>query len=171
MTYKEYLESQDLLGRGFSYREIVAPWSYRKQKPPRDMWCNMTPTLRLAHDLRSRMIARGASGLRVVAASRPYGGARRSAHKRNAALDLDLLRSDRLLAGAYYEEAAILFSECASPLGLGLGFYGWGDGRQGIRVHIDTGRPRPATWWHHKGKSRTSPVWELIEGLDLESHE
>jgi len=168
-SYRQYLESSRLIGdgAGYHYRELVSRTSHRKALPPRKLWHNLPATLSLAIELRDRMISRGASGLRVAAAYRPIGGARRSAHKRNAALDLDLLPADQALSGAYYEEAAVLFSELGVRFGIGLGFYGWGDGQQGMRVHIDTRRPRPATWWHHRGKARRSPAREILRKKGL----
>jgi hypothetical protein len=167
-TYEEMLRERDVLGHGFSYRELVSRWpNRRKAKPPRHLWENIITTMDMANILRKRMVERGASGLRITAAYRPRGGASSSKHKVNAALDLDLLKRDRSLAVIYHDEAARLFSDFAVQHKMGMGFYGWSY-KAGLRIHIDTcSRTRPRSWWHHGGRVLRSPVWRLMEELNL----
>ncbi len=151
-TYQQYLESTGQLGRGFAFSEIVKRWSlHRHRKPPKSLWPRMTPTLALANELRVRMVEAGAKGLRVAAAYRPRGGSPRSQHKRNAALDLDLI-GDAKLRPTYYRIAAELWHDYGRELEIGLGFYGGPDAYGGIRVHIDTGY-RCRTWQYRGSKS------------------
>ena len=113
--------------------------------PAASTWDRMVPTLRLANVLRERVLAIGGRGLRVAAAYRPTGGASRSQHKKNAALDLDLLSDDYHLTAEFYREAVRLWCEVGAELDVGLGLYCGAGRRGGIRVHIDTGA-RCRTW-------------------------
>lgn len=149
-TYETYLARNGLTGRGFAYGELVKRWSYRFREPPVDLWHRMGPTLALANELRLWMRegeTRGerARGLRVAAAYRPIGGARLSQHKRNAALDIDLLPGDYHLTNAYYETAVRFWCEYGRDTKMGLGLYCRPGREGGIRVHIDTGY-RCRTW-------------------------
>jgi hypothetical protein len=156
-TYESYLDHQGLLGRGFAYRELVKPWGRdmrgRFREPPRDMWARMVPTLALANEIRlwMREGTDGARGLRVAAAFRPRGGARMSQHKRNAALDLDLLPGDYHLTHEYYRMAVRLWCEYGRDMKMGLGLYCSPRRKDGIRIHIDTGYR--ARSWQISGKS------------------
>lgn len=106
----------------------------------------MPPTMVLVNVLRDRMIERhNARGLRIQAAYRRTGGSKYSRHKTNHAIDADLLREDRHLAGAYYEEATILWCEVGEDYEAGLGLYCPAGRRSGIRTHWDTGT-RDRTW-------------------------
>lgn len=147
-SYEEMLAP--LLGHGFAYREIVNADKHAHSLPPRGMWTSLLPTLDLANDLRARMIKRGASGLRINAAYRPTGGASNSQHKRNRALDLDLLLPDYGLKRDFYEEAVKLWCERGRAMHMGLGLYCAADVCMGIRVHIDTGFY--CRTWQHGGK-------------------
>ena len=159
--YVNFLESLQLLGRGFSFGEIVRP-GYRDvrgryRQPPRQLWHRMVPTLAVANDLRRRLCSPECGepplqGLRVAAAYRPSGGAPRSQHKVNAALDLDLLAPDSHYTQRYYREAVKLWCEYGAELRMGLGLYCSSRGRGGIRVHIDTGS-RCRTWQISGGRS------------------
>ena len=139
-TYVAYLESLDLLGHGFAYRELVRLSSPRHVLPPRRLWPRMAATLALANEMRARMVAAGARGLTVAAAYRPLGGENDSQHKHNAALDLDLLSADQggSMGSELARTAAELWRE-HEDLEAGVGTYAR-DGRLWTnRVHIDTG--------------------------------
>lgn len=137
-TYADLLDGLDLLGHGFSFAEIVREGSPRHTIPPPRLWSRMAPTLHLANELRARMVAAGARGLRVAAAYRPLGGADDSQHKHNAALDLDLLPGDERLQVVFARTAAHLWRE-HEDLRVGIGTYAPGGGLWTNRVHIDTG--------------------------------
>jgi hypothetical protein len=128
------------LGPGFVYSELVKRGSPRHVLPPEKWWPRMVRPLQLANLLRSRMLERGARGLRIQAAFRPLGGALASQHKTNRALDLDLLPEDYELAGAYAEEAVRLLCEMAPTESLGVGIYGRRKTYRTIRVHLDVGK-------------------------------
>lgn len=159
-TYEEYLgkDRLGLTGRGFNFSELVKPrrkdWRGKFKAPPPDLWQRMGPTLALANELRMSMLEGedGARGLRVAAAYRPTGGARYSQHKRNAALDLDLLPSDYDLTGEFYKTAVHIWSLYGTELKMGLGLYCASNRRDGIRVHIDTGY-RCRSWQISGGRS------------------
>lgn len=145
--YEGYLDSAGLLDGGFRYGELVSHTRHNKMEPPEDLWHRMVPTLLLAIQLRAQMIELGAHGLRINAAYRPDGGARLSQHKRNAALDIDLLDEDRPMGVKFYAAAAKLWSDYGTDYQMGLGFYGPQAKRfGGIRVHIDTGW-KSRCWW------------------------
>jgi hypothetical protein len=130
--------------------------------PPRRLWERIAPTLIVANNLRARMIAQGATGLLVRAAYRPSGGASNSAHKSNAALDLDLIPGDvariKLLGSdlraIYAEEAVRLWCEHGAAMRIGLGLYGPAGRDWTWRVHIDTTRCRT---WQHAGSRVVRP--------------
>lgn len=144
-SYGDYLTDHRVLGSGFAIRELVRN-TRRLDAPPSRLWANMVPTLVLANELRRRMIDRHeAHGLRVQAAFRKTGGAARSVHKINGALDLDLLPQDRHLAAHWYREATVLWCEVGEAFEAGLGLYCPAGRLSGVRVHIDTGT-RDRTW-------------------------
>ena len=170
--YEELLRGADMLGHGFELGELVRPrWRDvrgRYRLPPARLWANMLPTLRYAIILRSQWVAAGGSGLRIAAAYRPRGGSRRSRHKTNQALDLDLLRCDRALTDRYYEVAVRLWA-LAQPEGLRLGLYCPAGRRGGVRVHIDTGRGRP-TWQIWRGQYiRPAVAWSIAHDIGAET--
>lgn len=149
----------DALGHGFDVRELVNG-TRRKDEPPRAIMANMRPTLLLANSLRLHLLANTAiTGLVVRAAYRATGGAKRSKHKRNEALDLDLLPSEYGLADDYYTETVRWWDDMTSKghrIGLGL-YPGRRDGEKGIRVHIDTGSRNASTTWQHYGAEVIKP--------------
>ncbi len=159
-TYESYLRRHGLLDRGFGFGELVKrrrhDWRGKFKAPPQDLWHRMGPTLALANELRLWMREgdedTAARGLRVAAAYRPTGGARLSQHKRNAALDLDLLRSDYDLTRPYYETAVRLWCEYGRDMKMGLGLYCGSGVLGGIRVHLDTGY-RCRSWQISGGRS------------------
>jgi hypothetical protein len=163
------IQYRDLLHRygtpGFRPDEIVAesgPAQTRKGMPPTHLWHRIREPLLVANILRERMIDRGASGLMVRAAYRPHGGAARSAHKVNEALDLDLIGHDvtRLAASGvdlravYAEESVRMWCEIGENFSIGLGHYGSRGSERTWRVHIDTTRCRS---WQHAGSSIVRP--------------
>lgn len=162
----EYLAYLERHGRpGFAPGEIVqftGAAASRKAMPPRRLWARMADTLDVANELRKRMIAHGATGLLVRAAYRPHGGAANSAHKTNAALDLDLIPGDvariKLLGydlrAIYAEEAVRLWCEHGAEHDIGLGLYGPAGRDWTWRVHIDTTRCRT---WQHAGSRVVRP--------------
>ncbi|MBV1862071.1 MAG: hypothetical protein KUG77_26860 [Nannocystaceae bacterium] len=161
VSYDAFLSELLLLGRGFSYRELVRPvfrdLRGRYREPPREIWGRMAPTLALANELRTRLCEPEDGqdpirGLRVAAAYRPRGGARRSQHKSNAALDLDLLPGDRVATRRFYEHAVRLWCDFGVAMKMGLGLYCPAGARGGIRVHLDTGF-RCRTWQISRGRS------------------
>jgi uncharacterized protein YcbK (DUF882 family) len=151
--YKALLEEAGVLGRGFAYSEIVSVKAlHRKLRPPRSMQGSMIPTLQFANVLRDRMVEEGARGLRVAAAYRPIGGAKGSQHRKNRALDLDLLPGNYDLTAVYYEVAVRTWQEwVAQGHETGLGLYCPEGARGGIRVHVDIGY-RTRTWQLWRGK-------------------
>jgi len=160
--YEAYLEAHDVLGHGFGYREIVKPrwrdWRGRFRYPPRELWPWMVRAMRAANELRRRWVAMGGTGLRVAAAYRPKGGAKRSAHKRNGALDLDLLADDQTPENkeAWYELLVSFWLEQGPVRDLGLGLYCSPIRIGGIRGHVDACGYR--TWQHWNGKPVLPPL-------------
>lgn len=185
---QEYADLLTLWGEGkFSPAEIVAHAGNR-QLPPKKFWHRMREPLFVACRLRERMIARqrtnrdpvtGAPkpftfrGLRVNAAFRPEGGAQRSAHKVNEALDLDLLTKDVEEAEAsgislkriYAEESVRLWCERGAELDIGLGHYGARGSKATFRCHVDTTGCR--SWQHSNGIVRPSSVIVIAKELGL----
>lgn len=176
-AYRELLEREQLIGRGFAYDEIVKPTRgyQRRAMPPDRLHRNIIPALRLAHDLRERMIKVGASGLAVVAVYRPEGGAARSAHKWNRAIDLQLLSRDidanpdlpRLMLA---QAAELWAQQLAAGADIGVGTYGPPGRLYTRRVHIDIGhsksvRSRPLTWTISNGP-REPAVIRYLESMD-----
>lgn len=176
----EYLERVDVLGKGFGLREIVKrnPLSLRFGTPPRRMWPDLALAVAVASAFRQQAIATaGVRGIRVAAAYRPFGGAKRSAHKKARALDLDRIGGD---AGEYFKCAVRFWCKWGRRLRGGLGLYTWGrTSKGGIRVHMDVrhgcrswqgirrgfGRP-----YNIKGRSYGLPVFLAYRmGLDVPS--
>lgn len=165
-SYQAYLDRHHCLRRGFSVAELVRG-TRRLDAPPPELWPNMVPTLLLAIELRTRMVERhGARGLRVNAAFRRSGGAPRSRHKSNRALDLDLLEGDRHLAAVYYEEAVRLWCEVGEEFEAGLGLYCPHNKLRGIRVHLDTGTNDRT--WQITGRAYVRPAAALRIAKRLE---
>ncbi|MEL6705727.1 MAG: hypothetical protein AAFP15_15785 [Bacteroidota bacterium] len=161
-TYWSFLDSNRVLGRGFSYGELVKPRRRdralfpRHAEPPEDLWHRMVLTLAAANELRGWLTEgdHAPRGLRVAAAYRPRGGSKRSQHKQNAALDLDLMPGDYHHTHRLYETAVRFWCEHGRNLKMGLGLYPAGQHRRdGIRIHIDTGY-RCRSWQITGGRSR-----------------
>ena len=158
-----YLDLVDKWGApGFRGRELVQGGNPRKAMPPKAMWQRMEEVLVLANVLRMAVISRGATGLTVRAAYRPHGGAPKSAHKMNCALDLDLMPSDVTrckaegidLRAAYAEEAVRVWCSIGAASRMGLGLYGPAGREWTWRVHLDTERHRT---WQHSGSRVVRP--------------
>ena len=161
-TYETFLGSMGLFEHGFSYHELVKPHHKdraekpRFAEPPKGLWRRMAPTLVAANELRGWLVEGDDAprGLRVAAAYRPRGGASNSQHKRNAALDLDLMPGDYHHTHRLYETAVRFWCEFGRELKMGLGLYPAGIRRaDGIRIHIDTGY-RCRSWQITGGRSR-----------------
>ncbi len=168
------------LGRGFALGELVRPGSRRHRLPPRPFLGNMLPTLAVANTLRRAVLSRDVdahapivgpigTGLAVAAAYRPEGGSRRSRHKWNQALDLDLIGAglDSELGMRRYYRAAVLvwYTAAASGLRVGLGLYCNRDRCAGRRVHLDVGY-RTRTW-QHGWDTETSDALLILRELGL----
>lgn len=158
--HEGYLRRLGLLDRGFAYREVVRPGSPSHVLPPRRLWSRQASALVLAHELRDRMIRRGARGLALAAAYRPEGGEARSLHKIAAAVDLDLLSTDldRLpgLDDAFAEELAGLWHELRA-LPVGAGTYAPDGCLWTRRAHVDYGYRLRA--WQGVGRVAGRRVW------------
>lgn len=172
-AYKELLAKH---GAGvFSPSELVVfsgEAQRRKALPPPHLRENILRALDLAVALRAAMLPRGASGLLVRAAYRPHGGAPNSAHKRNRALDLDLLVADVRRVGddlrlAFAEEATRLWCARGIADAMGLGLYGARGSERTWRVHVDTAGCRT---WQHAGSAKVrSAAWAIADRLGLDA--
>lgn len=103
--------------------------------PPKSLWPNLLPTLRVLRDLQAAGLVEGhkvASGYRDPSLNTCAGGSGRSRHVANNALDFDLSSSDRVTRLCDYWRSK------GPALKLGLGFY------TDTRIHLDTGGFR--TW-------------------------
>ena len=129
------------------------PWRECKASefavPPRALWPNLLPTLRALEDLRSAGLVdsnRVASGYRDAALNRCAGGAARSRHVQNNALDFDLPASPANVA-----RLCEYWRSKGPALKLGLGFY------TDTKIHLDTSGFR--TWG--SDHSRRTSLCEL----------
>lgn len=156
------------LAPGFAFHEIVRFGSRTKGIPPHSMWRSMIRPLQFANELRAVMVEKhGAKGLRVNAAYRPNGGAARSMHKRNRALDLDLLPGDYGLTHVYYDEAVTLWCKYGHDEALGLGIYCPKDACNGIRIHIDAGGYAKSRHWQHGSRPGIADQLIIAKRLGL----
>lgn len=131
-----------------------------RMMPPRIIWTLMIQPAEWAEELRERLRLRCElegwtfHGLRIKAAYRPIGGAKDSRHKRNRALDLDLMFIDwdpaRVseaqsvgIRKAWYEILVAFWWEHRNDR-MGLGLYCGVSQTSGVRGHIDDGGTR--TW-------------------------
>jgi hypothetical protein len=146
VDYKTFLGPH--LGPGFGFREIVNQ-TRTHELPPRKMWPAMVRTLQLANELRDRIMKRGARGLLCNAAYRPKGGSLFSAHKKNIALDLDLMPGDYDMATGFVLEAVSMLCTHGATERLRIGVYGRPGSCASIRIHIDTNSG--ARGWQHYG--------------------
>lgn len=140
--YQKFLDSKGL-GEVAPMRSLLRsarPWRECKASefavPPRALWPNLLPTLRALEDLRSAGLVdsnRVASAYRDAALNRCAGGAARSRHVQNNALDFDLPASPANVA-----RLCEYWRSKGPALKLGLGFY------TGTKIHLDTSGFR--TW-------------------------
>jgi hypothetical protein len=168
--YRKIIETHG--APGFRPEELVSPGYANRALPAPKFYNRIIEPLIVANLLRNRMIARGARGLNVHAAYRATGGAARSAHKVNEALDLDLLPADvKLFRGRgenlreiYAEESVILWMEYGAQYNIGLGHYGARGSLATFRCHIDTTGCRS---WQHAGRSIVKPSSVMVIALRL----
>ena len=139
MKYRNFLEGLQL--RHFSADELIAQGNRTRNGeanslPPSSMWPAMVRTLWVADMARSALgfPITITSAFRNEAYNRQVGGASRSAHLRNAALDL-------IPAGGKIDELwrALLALRQGGAFKGGLGYYA------GRFIHVDT-RGVNATW-------------------------
>lgn len=152
-TYGEYLGSHGLLGGGFEYPEIYRPRSPRHLMPPATMWPGMVAVLASAHWVRTQLVAVGGHGLVIAAAHRLEGGAPKSKHKLNRALDLDLLSTEPELAERFLVVGA-RFYKMHAHLRCGVGSYHGKGTRATRRLHVDVGARRWRTCWQYHGATK-----------------
>lgn len=103
--------------------------------PPKSLWPNLLPTLRVLRDLQAAALVEGnkvASGYRDPTLNTCAGGSARSRHVTNNALDFDLASSDKVARLCEYWRSK------GPALKLGLGFY------TDTTIHLDTSGFR--TW-------------------------
>lgn len=145
------------LAERFGPGELVVP-SYRaKREVPPGLHPNLVLPLALALLLRQAMVAQGFGPLQVVAVYRPEGGARASAHKAAAAIDLKPPRLTRAACRALMVAAAWIWRTHAH-LNVGVGTYGPYTDRTTL-VHLDAGvRKTRKCWRHIKGRPVTPAV-------------
>lgn len=138
MTYKEFIDQYEF--RHFSGRELAAQaWRVRgvtrNSLPPEKLWKNILPTLRVVDLVREDLGVplKVTSAYRSPAYNKAVGGASRSQHLRNNALDLipKGVSPQKLFDALYIARESGLFVG-------GLGLYN-------SFVHVDT-RGSNATW-------------------------
>lgn len=145
------------LARRFAAAELLVPAYRAKREPPPDLVPNLVLPLALALLLRQAMVAQGFGPLIVVAVYRPEGGAKASAHKRAAAIDLKPARLTPSACRAIMIAAAWIWRTHAH-LNVGVGTYGRYTDRTNI-VHIDAGARKARKCWRHVlGRSVTPAV-------------
>lgn len=138
------------LAERFAAGELIVPQYRAKREPPGSLFPNLVTPLALALLLRQTMVAQGFGPLVVVATYRPAGGAGKSRHKVNAALDLKPARLTRAACRAMMVGAAWIYRTHAH-LQVGVGTYGPHTDRTTL-VHLDAGqRPARTSWRQIKG--------------------
>lgn len=135
--YRDFLVSLEL--RYFSADEIIGPHrnyreGVRNHLPPRSLWKEIIPTLRLADELRHQLgvPVTVLSVFRSIEYNTAIGGASRSQHSRNKAIDLRFDCS----SGTAFELAKKMRDE--QKFTGGVGWYP-------TFIHVDT-REYNATW-------------------------
>ena len=140
--YQQYLDAQglgqvapmrSLLRSARSWRECHAS---EFALPPPPLWPNLLPTLRVLRDLRAAGLVDptlAASGYRDPELNQCAGGAARSRHVSNNALDFDLRASADVVT-----RLCEYWRRQGPALKMGLGFY------TDTRIHLDTSGFR--TW-------------------------
>jgi uncharacterized protein YcbK (DUF882 family) len=137
-SYADFISSHGV--RYFSVQEVTL---FRREsrhvEPPRAMWSNIIPALRICDELRETLghpLSVG-SAYRDVAYNLKVRGAPSSQHLHNRAIDVDLPADCRgnEERKRFADEAAKLWNAHADALRMGIGFYQ----HLPSRVHIDTG--------------------------------
>lgn len=148
------------LSRWFGHGELVVHGYKRKMDPPPELMPNFVLPLALAMLLRQTMVAQGFGPLIVVATYRPTGGAKSSAHKVNAAIDVKPIKLTRAACRALMVGAGWIY-RTHEHLRVAVGTYGPHMDRTTL-VHLDAGvRKRRTSWRQIKGKSTTSAIPSL----------
>lgn len=145
------------LERYFGHGELVVPGYARKMEPPRELFAGFVLPLALALLLRQTQVAQGHGPLVVVATYRPTGGAAKSKHKVNAAIDLKPAKLTRAACRALMVGAGWIYRQ-HPHLCVGVGTYGPHMDRTAL-VHIDAGvRKRRTSWRQIHGVPTTSAI-------------
>lgn len=145
------------LSRWFEHDELVVPGYKRQMEPPPELFSGLVLPLALALLLRQTMVYQGFGPLTVVATYRPIGGAKSSAHKRNAAIDVKPAKLTRAACRAIMVGAGWIY-RTHPHLRVGVGTYGPHMDRTTL-VHLDAGvRKRRTSWRRIKGVSTTSAI-------------
>ena len=139
LTYASYLESLRL--KNVQTEKILAPHrrvrgNVRNHLPPKSLWGNMAPTLRVADEIARRTgaeLTEVCSAYRSPSYNRYIGGASKSQHMRNTALDL------KFACGSWQASKVARHLRDAGYFTGGVGIY------SGF-LHIDT-RGENQTWW------------------------
>jgi uncharacterized protein YcbK (DUF882 family) len=153
--YQQFLDNNGL-GEVAPMRSLLRsarPWRECRASefavPPRALWPNLLPTLRVLRDLQSAGLvdsSQVASGYRNAALNLCAGGAARSRHMSNNALDFNLPASP-----ANVSRLCEYWRSKGPALKLGLGFY------TDTKIHLDTSGFR--TWG--SDHSRRTSLCEL----------
>ena len=148
------------LERYFGHGELVVPGYRRKMDPPRELFSGLVLPFALAILLRHTQVIQGQGPLLVVATYRPLGGATKSKHKVNAAIDVRPPKLTRAACRALMVGAGWVYRQ-HPHLCVGVGTYGPHMDRTTL-VHIDAGaRKRRTSWRQIKGVSTTSAITAL----------
>lgn len=141
----------------FAERELVVPGYRRKELPPVGLWPNILPALAAVLLVRQGMVQLGHGPLQVVATYRPQGGAAKSLHKGNRAIDISPLHKTSGACQALMLCARWVYQQHAH-LAVGVGTYGPYTDRTAL-MHVDLcGRAGRKSWRHNGGVSVGSAV-------------
>jgi len=141
----------------FGAAELAVPGYRRKDIPHPEMWPNFVPVLAMTMLVRQAMVLQGFGPLRVVATYRPIGGAAKSLHKVNRAIDLSPLKKTEAACRALVRAATWVYQQ-HEHLQVGVGTYGPYTDRSTL-IHIDVaGRKSRKSWRQIKGVSVGSAV-------------
>lgn len=145
------------LRQRFGAGELIVPGYRRKEEPPRELWGAMVVPLALVMLARQCMaMVTDDPRLRVVATYRPRGGAARSTHKVNAAIDVSPLVKTASSMRTLMIAAAWVWRHHAH-LRVGVGTYGASSERTAL-AHIDAGVRKRRVCWRQLGGDSVSPA-------------
>lgn len=145
------------LDQRFGGAELVVPGYRRKELPPVELWPNFIPALAMTMLVRQGMVLLGHGPLQVVATYRPEGGAAKSLHKVNRAIDLSPVHKTQAACQALVRVATWVYQQ-HEHLQVGVGTYGPYTDRSTL-IHIDAcGRKGRKSWRQIKGVSVGSAV-------------